>query len=403
MSEIKKKLDGYFDVIIGNPPYNTNNEETGAVDETIYDKFCMAASKLNPKYESFIIPSKWIYGKARIPQEFSQGILTNKHLNYLELMDGKTAFPSVDTGEILIYSLDNTKDYEKIKFVDYGIMHEKLLNEITYQSGKNYWFKPIDSIIEKVQLKHLNSLASDIGFLTYKSGITFKSGNGKSEQESDILSKGNQTIAFKYDKSNSGRPTLDYSLTKTTKFSKKCYIPYVKLWKGDFPNSDTDKIMTHIYMNPNDIKDYCGNNIDHKLMVVPPRWHYHERLLDYPYNAFIMNSDEIAPAMYAIGKSIINDNELYNCQKYIKTKFVTYLLTINTTTQGFTPSCFAFVPYMDFTQEWTDEKLNKFFNLNEEEIKRINDLWAEFRPMRRAQLQELEENIEEGDDSEDDE
>ena len=73
-------------------------------------------------------------------------------------------------------------------------------------------------------------------------------------------------------------------------------------------------------------------------------------------------------------------------QKYIKTKFVTYLLYLNAVSHNFNAKCFSFVPSMDFTQEWDDDKLNKHFNLDETEIKRINDLFAEFRPMKGTEI-----------------
>jgi hypothetical protein len=404
MEEIKKTIDGYFDVIIGNPPYNTNNEETGAVAETIYNHFCMAADKLNPKYTSFIIPSKWIYGKARIPNEFSQSILTSKNLSYLELMDGKTAFPSVSTGEILIYTKDNTKEYDKLKFVSYGDSHKKSLDEITYENKGKKWFKPIDSIIEKVQAKGMKSLAEDINILQYKSGIIYD------YFKSDLLCAGVKTVGFKYDKEaiiqlpdgTKGKRieagyTLDYSLKQDTIYSLKTYIPDGPLWKKDKsgkyerPLTEDDKMISHIFINPNIVQDYCNNKYEHKSIVMPPRWDYDSKLLDYPYNAFIMKKDEIAPSMFIIGKSLSSDSEVDNLQKFIKTKFVTYLLYLNAVSHNFNPSCFAFVPYMDFTQEWDDAKLNTFFGLDEVETKRINDLFAEFRPMRKAQLQELQE------------
>jgi len=410
MAEIKNKLNGYFDVIIGNPPYNTNDEETGQVSETIYNYFCMAADKLNPKYESFIIPSKWIYGKARIPNEFSQNILTSKHLSYLELMDGKTAFPSVDTGEILIYSMDNTQDMKDLEFVDYGNSSRKTLNQITYQNGKNYWFKPVDSIVDKVHAKGLKSLADDTSLSALKSGIIFDI-HGR-----DLLSTGNRFgTGFKFDNNKliikpdgteGRRPNLEYSLIKTEKYSLKFYMPKVKLWKTnsrnehEFPNDEKDKMISHIYIDPNIITDWKNNKFDHDVVCTTTIHDYHSRLLDYPYNAFICKKGE-APTGYIIGRSLKTNLEVYNLQKYLKTKFVTYLITMNSVSQQFTPSSLIYVPYMDFTQEWDDDKLNKYFGLSDEEIKRIDDLFTEFRPMRKAQLQELEnEEEEDGDEDE---
>ena len=397
MEEIKNKLDGYFDVIIGNPPYNTNDEKTGAVGETVYNYFCLAADALNPKYEAFIIPSKWAYGKARIAEEFSQNILNSEHAIYLSLLDGHDAFPSVDTGEVSIYSKDNTKPCEKFIFNNHGKIHEcKNIKDITYEVNGKRWLKPVDSIIDKIQEKIKKSLADDT------KAILVTSGNTYDIYGHDAL---DGAVAFKYDYgkdvifpdgSKGKRPTYDYSLTKTNKFSMKFYIPRVKLWKKDahgnyeFPNSENDKMMCHIWIDPSIIKDWNGNKFEHEVLVTTTINHYHKRLLDYPYNAFIMKPGETTTKLIAIGKSLETKEEVLNLQKFFQTKFVTYLVTIAQISQCFSSETLRFVPYMDFTQEWDDDKLNKFFGLDDEEIKRINDLWAEFRPMRRAQMAALE-------------
>jgi hypothetical protein len=391
MEEIKKTLNGYFDVIIGNPPYNTNNEETGAVAETIYNHFCMAADKLNPKYTSFIIPSKWIYGKARIPKEFPQSILTSKSLSYLELMDGKTAFPSVDTGEILIYTKDNTKEYDKLKFVSYNDEYEKSLDEITYENNGNKWFKTINSILDKIYAKINKSLAEDTFLLDYSSGIKY-------DIHGNEFLRGNYGAnAFKYDfekeitlpnGTKGRRATLDYSLTKTEKFNKKLYIPKVKLHKGDYPNQENDKNMSHIWIDPSIIKDYRGNVFINDKVVM--NHIYNDEAYEFGYYQFIMKKDEIAPSMFVIGKSLSTDTEVKNLRQYLKTNFVDYLVRLNTVNHNFTGKNLLYVPYMDFKQEWDDAKLNEFFELNNDEIKKINDSFAEFREMRKTQLPELE-------------
>lgn len=399
MKEIKQKLNGYFDVIIGNPPYNTNNEETGKIAETVYNYFCMAADKLNPKYETFIIPSKWLYGKARIPQEFSQSILNSKNACYLRLVSGEEAFPSVDTGDISIYSIDNTRECDEFTYDNHGEIHKyRNVTDITYEVNGKRWLKLMDSVVEKIEAKGLKSLADDSKIISISSDYKYDIfGN-------DALSS---AIAFKYDygklvKAPDGtmikRPTYDYSLTKDSEHSLKFYMPKVKLWKvnanGDheYPNLEKDKMIGHIYISPLLIKNWMGNKFEHEVLVTTTINNYHKRLLDYPYNAFIMKPDEATEGLVAIGYSLKTHQEVVNLQKFMRTKFATYLITLNQVSQQFTSESLRFCPYMDFTQEWDDAKLNEYFGLTEEEIKRIDDLWAEFRPMRRAQMMQQSES-----------
>jgi len=409
MEEIKKTLNGYFDVIMGNPPYNTNDEKTGKVGNTVYQLFCQAAEALNPKYTSFIIPSKWMYGKAngKNMTEFSQSNLSGNNLTYLELIDGKLAFPSVSTGEVCIYTkeLNRVKTETKVEFIESGIKKElKNIFEITHKNSKGKkLYKPYNSIVNKVHAKITKSLAEDTNSLVYKNNYVYD------EYGHDIL---DSSVAFKYDYeaakgklinfpdgTKGARPTLDYSLVKTTKFSKKLYIPRVKLYKGDYPSQEDDKKISHIWINPDIIKDYKGNIFSHNILAVPPRYDYHKFLLDYPYNAFIVKPDEVAPAMYAIGKSLNTNIEVENLKKYMQTKFATYLIYIASVGQNFNSDSLLYVPYMDFTQEWDDDKLNKFFNLSEEEIKTINETWNKFKPMKGESIDYMDiEDDEQGED-----
>jgi len=65
-------------------------------------------------------------------------------------------------------------------------------------------------------------------------------------------------------------------------------------------------------------------------------------------------------------------NEANNFLSYLKTKFCMFSLSIYKNNSQLDRGELASIPYLDFTQEWTDEKLYKEFNLTEEEINFIN-------------------------------
>jgi len=66
-----------------------------------------------------------------------------------------------------------------------------------------------------------------------------------------------------------------------------------------------------------------------------------------------------------------NDLESSNFINYLKTDFVRFCLSINKNNSQLECGELSMIPWLDFTQEWTDEKLYKEFNLTKEEIKFI--------------------------------
>ena len=64
--------------------------------------------------------------------------------------------------------------------------------------------------------------------------------------------------------------------------------------------------------------------------------------------------------------------EANNFLSYLKTNFSRFCLSICKNSSDLNRIDFTKIPYLDFTQEWTDERLYQEFNLTEEEINFIN-------------------------------
>ena len=62
-----------------------------------------------------------------------------------------------------------------------------------------------------------------------------------------------------------------------------------------------------------------------------------------------------------------------NAFEYLKTKFVRFCLSLRKTGGDINLVDMEFIPYLDFSKEWTDEKLFEHFDFNDDEIKFVNE------------------------------
>ena len=86
---------------------------------------------------------------------------------------------------------------------------------------------------------------------------------------------------------------------------------------------------------------------------------------------------KVCSETYLVAGAFDTEKEADNYLRYLKTRFVRFLINQIAVTQHVTKSTFSFVPVQDFSNVWTDDVLFKKYGLNEEEISFIQKLIKE--------------------------
>ena len=121
-------FDMKFDVIISNPPYQLADGGNGSSAKPIYNKFVEQAIKLNPKYLTMIIPSRYFNGGKGL-DNFRKEMLNSRHLTHIvDYKNAKECFPGISLGGGVHYFLwerDNEKMCDIYRHDNNGIIFSK--------------------------------------------------------------------------------------------------------------------------------------------------------------------------------------------------------------------------------------------------------------------------------------
>jgi len=108
-----------FDVVIGNPPYQLG-AEGGTRDKPIYQHFVEQAKKLEPRFLTMVIPSRWMAGGLGLTK-FRQTMLGDSRIRALiDYPNAAEVFPSVGINGGVCYFLwdaahDGTCSFSAVK------------------------------------------------------------------------------------------------------------------------------------------------------------------------------------------------------------------------------------------------------------------------------------------------
>ena len=337
-----------FDVIVGNPPYQLNVGNTSgnsAKAKAIYHLFVSQAIKLNPRYLTMIIPSRWMTRSTEgIPDEWVDEMLNDNNIRVLhDYLDASICFPGVEIKGGVCYFLWDRDNKGDCKYN----LHDTN-NNVTSRQGK------LDFLDSGIIIRDIKSLS----LLNKIMAIEGKYINNDICNFSGIVSPKD----FFTNKQNLTSSWKGYKIEKTQEYNIKYYlnknihkIEYGWVRLLDIPKNQDTISKYKVY-----IPAAGGTGNDEQILGVPFAGDYNS-VCSQTYLVIGYNKN------YSL-------KECKNIVSYIKTKFFRYLVSIKKKTQNGPRMVYQFVPMQDFNESWTDEKLYKKYNLTQEEIDFIESM-----------------------------
>ncbi|NLY00133.1 MAG: restriction endonuclease [Rhodopirellula sp.] len=317
-----------FDVIIGNPPYQLSDGGFGRSASPIYQNFVQQAKKLNPRFLTMIIPSRW-FGGGKGLDEFRGEMLNDDRVRKIvDFEDSSEVFPGVSVAGGICYFLWE-RDYKgpcEIVNMHGGIeaVSTRRLNEFNTFIRHGQAVPIIRKVLSRNE-KRMNEQVSaykPFGLRTYV----------KPQRTGDII--------LHWQKGEGPYKRKDITVG----------VEMIDKWKVICSRSG---------------HEHAGNpgsdgarRVLAKTVVLPP--------------------GTICTETYLVIGSYSTEEEAKNLLPYMKTRFFRFLMSLFMYSHGITKETYAFIPILDMTKRWTDEKLYKRYGLSQEDIAFIE---SKIRPM----------------------
>ena len=318
-----------FDVIISNPPYQLNDGGgTGSSAIPLYHRFVEQAIKLNPRFLTMIIPSRWFAGGKGL-DEFRSSMLNSKHIKYMiDYADSSDCFPGVTIAG----------------GVNYFLWECTYQGDCTIENAKN----------EKILSSKKRALDEFEYFVRDNIAVEIirKIRKHKEQTISNIVHSRNCFSLFSKEKGKQEYNNGDYVLYS---LSGQSYINSNKVVDRDNLCAKYKVIMTKAMSGGNKpASDGAYLVISATMRVLKPK--------------------EVCTETYLCLGDFEDENSANNLEQYMKTKFFRFLLLQALTSINISKDKFCFIPQQDFSKLWTDEELYIKYGLTNEKIDFIESM-----------------------------
>lgn len=308
-----------FDVIIGNPPYQLGSDG-GTRDVPIYQHFVAQAKKLEPRYLSMIIPSRWMASGLGL-SEFRQTMLGDRRMR--ELVDYPAAsdvFPGVEVKAGVCYFL-------------WDAAHDGDCNVTTVRG-------------EEV----VGPTARNLG-------------------EYDVFVRDARAMSILRKVTKRGEPSINSILARDKEFGWTSNFDgfHEKKRAGDLPLYYIRTMKRDVGYIARKAVTKSAHLIDTWKVLVPKAYNGGDGV---PHQ--ILGKSLIAPSPSVCTQSFLffsvdSNEEAMSLQSYYTTRFFRFLVSLRKITQDATHSAYTWVPIQKWNCAWTDDALYAKYGITKQE------------------------------------
>jgi hypothetical protein len=335
-----------FDVIIGNPPYQLDTGGTGGSGRQatpIYQLFVQQAKKLEPRFLTMIIPSRWFAGGMGL-DEFRESMLTDDRLRLIDdYLSASDVFPGIGLkGGVCYFAWDRDNRGPCRVTTHFNDWPVSTANRPLLEKGADVFIRFNEglSILKKV--------------------VGVETGSGKSlelPEAKKFIKLVSSIGAFGLDTTFRGKEKKSGNDLKVYRNGGVGYVARSKVQKE---RAVFDKWKVFV--------GAAGPGTGNKDT-------YPHRIISTP---FIGEPGSISSWTYMYIGPFNSKSEADNVVSYLSCRLTRLLILLHKPSQHATRKVYSFVPMQDFDQTWSDEKLYKKYSLTKDEIRFVEKI---VRPM----------------------
>lgn len=321
-----------FDVVIGNPPYQLKGGAGGSSDSSIFHLFVEQALRLEPRFLSMIIPSRWMAG-GRGLDEFRSKMLSGGRVRFLtDFPDSGDAFPGVQIkGGVCYFLWDKAHNgpcsVTRIAGGTEHVQHNRALGEFDVFVRDERAVNILRKVLSKKEKSILDIVSGDTPF-----GVATNFEDWSEKYSSNLIAlhlirKGKRLEGF----------------MKRSKIRKNAFA--IDSWKVLVPEAYG-----------------AGETFPHQILgkevVAPP--------------------PSVCTQSYLMVSPFQSEQAAISFASYYRTRFFRFLVSLRKITQHALRSTYSWVPRQSWDRTWTDKALYEKYGISKQEAEFIESM---IRPM----------------------